>query len=47
MPLSQLNRRRFSHVVGIIPGPTEPGNIGPFLEDMLEEFKLYGPKGEH
>ena len=35
MPLSHLNRRRFSHVVGIIPGPKE-----------LEEYKQYGPTGE-
>lgn len=46
MPLSQLNRRRFCHVVGIIPGPKEPINIDPYLERLLQEFKQYGPSGK-
>lgn len=46
MPLSQLNRRRFCHVVGIIPGPKEPVNIDPYLEDLLQDFNNYGPAGE-
>ena len=47
MPLSQLNRRRFCHIVGIIPGPKEPVKIDPYLENLLEEFKQYGPAGEY
>ena len=47
MPLSHLNRRRFSHVVGIIPGPSEPSNIDPYLEPLLDDFKKYGPQGKH
>lgn len=46
MPLSHLNRRRFTHIVGIIPGPAEPSNIDPYLEPLLEEFNKYGPKSE-
>jgi hypothetical protein len=47
MPLSHLNRRRFSHVVGIIPGPSEPSKIDPYLEPLLDDFKKYGPQGKH
>jgi hypothetical protein len=46
MPLSQLNQRRFCHVVGIIPRPKEPVNVDPYLEDLLQEFNDYGPTGE-
>lgn len=46
MPLSHLNRRRFFHVVGIIPGPKEPSNLDPYLENLVEEFQQYGPSGE-
>jgi hypothetical protein len=46
MPLSQLNRRRFCHVVGIIPGPKEPVKLDPYLENLVQEFKQYGPTGE-
>jgi hypothetical protein len=45
MPLSHLNRRRFCHVVGIIPGPKEPCSVDPYLEKLLAEFKQYGPQG--
>jgi hypothetical protein len=46
MPLSHLNRRRFCHVVGIIPGPSEPDNVEPYVQDLLEEFIRFGPAGE-
>lgn len=46
MPLSQLNRRRFCHVVGIIPGPKEPVKLNPYLESLVQEFKQFGPGGE-
>lgn len=48
MPVSHLNRRCYSHIVGIIPGPQEPRNLDPYLEPLLEEFRRYrpGPKGE-
>lgn len=45
MPLSHLNRRRFCHIVGIIPGPKEPCSVDPYLQKLLAEFKQYGPKG--
>lgn len=46
MPLSHLNRRCYTYVVGIIPGPLEPEHIEPYLEPLLEELKEYGPEGE-
>lgn len=46
MPLSHLNRRCYSHIVGIIPGPQEPKNLDPYLQPLVDEFKQYGPKGE-
>lgn len=45
MPLSHVNRRRFSHIVGIIPGPKEPSNVDPYLQRLVEEFKQFGPQG--
>lgn len=46
MPLSHLNRRCYSHIVGIIPGPQEPKNLDPYLQPLLDEFKQFGPQGE-
>lgn len=43
MPLSHLNRRCHSHIVGIIPGPQEPKNLDPYLKPLIDEFKKYGP----
>lgn len=46
MPLSHLNRRRFCHVVAIIPGPSEPDHVEPYIEPLLDEFCSFGPDGE-
>lgn len=47
MPLSHLNRRRFCHVVAIIPGPSEPDHVEPYIEPLLDEFCSFGPGGEY
>lgn len=45
MPLSHLNRRRFCHVVGIIPGPSEPEHVEPYVASLLDDFNRFGPSG--
>ena len=39
------NKRRFSHIIAIIPGPKEPSNIAPYLQKTLDAFRKYGPEG--
>lgn len=43
MPLAHLNKRQYSHIVVIIPGPKEPSSLAPYLTGVLQDFADYGP----
>jgi hypothetical protein len=43
---AQRMKRRFSHIVAIIPGPVEPKNLEPYLQNTLDVLQKHGPEGE-
>lgn len=38
--------RDFCHMLVIIPGPDEPKCLDPYVEELFQDFKKYGPSGE-
>ena len=37
--------RDFCHLLVIIPGPDEPASLDPYVEELFQDFKKYGPSG--
>lgn len=37
--------RDFCHMLVIIPGPAEPACLDPYVEELFQDFKRYGPEG--
>jgi hypothetical protein len=33
-------------LVALVPGPTKPKDLQPYLRPLVEEFKRYGPRSE-
>ena len=46
MPFVFRSIRDFCHLVVIIPGPDEPKCLDPYVEELFQDFKKYGPSGE-
>ena len=44
LPASHVNKREFTRLLAIIPGPREPLELAPYLEPILRAFKRYGPR---
>ncbi len=45
MPWVFRSIRDFCHMLVITPGPTEPACLDPYVEELFQDFKRYGPLG--
>ena len=43
LPHIDRNKRRFNHILVIIPGPSEPKNTAPYFAELLDEFAAHAP----
>lgn len=46
LPHACRSKLRFTHILAIIPGPSEPANLAPYLEDTLAALQRFAPAGE-
>ncbi|GIL67471.1 hypothetical protein Vafri_20814 [Volvox africanus] len=46
IPVAQRSKRRFTYILAVIPGHSEPKSMDVYLSPTLEAFKCYGPNGE-
>ena len=46
LPYVFRSNRNFCHLLVIIPGPTEPANVEPYVEELFQDFKQHGPSGD-
>ncbi len=45
LPYVFRSNRDFCHLLVIIPGPKEPKSVDPYVDELLRDFKKYGPSG--
>ena len=46
MPWVFRSIRDFCHLIVIVPGPDEPACLDPYVEELFDDFRKYGPEGE-
>jgi len=45
IPYIHRNKSKFAHILAIIPGPSEPKNIMPYIKRTVAAFARLGPSG--
>jgi hypothetical protein len=43
IPDSEKGKAEYSHPLAIIPGPSAPSNLRPFLQRTMQAFQKYKP----
>jgi hypothetical protein len=43
LPVGHRSKRRFTHALVVIPGPTEPSDMAVYVRPTLEAFRDFGP----